>query len=300
MNRKKTGAGLWAGLMIVGASWPTYADENLLGYVSGAESLPHGAQEAYVWITQRKDKDVGDYRVMDVEAEYEYGLTARLTGSLALKGQSIAVTGILIDGYIPGDEHYGLRASGAEAKFKYMFLSPAKDPIGLAGRVTLSHSWLDPHSGRDKDTTSVEFDVLLQKFFLDDQLVGLANLGIESTYADRAAIDDLPAGFDWPTDPEMEIELKGGLGLAYRFAPRWFMGVESIYETEFETEVGQERWSWHAGPSLHYADKAWWTTLTWMPQIRGGGEAYAGQTDRDLHLIEKTKQELRFKLGYNF
>ena len=291
---------LLAGLMMAGAAVPALADENLLGYLSGVETLPEGAKEVYLWVTQREDKGVGTYRATDVEAEYEYGITARLTGALALKGQSIHTRGILIDGYVPGDMSYGLRASGIEAKLKYMFLSPALDPVGLAGRVGLEYSWLDPHSGQDKRKVSATTDLLLQKFFLDDQLVAVANLGMESTYARREPIDNLPVSFEWSTDPEMEIELKAGVGLAYRFAPRWFVGVETFYETEFETEVGQERWSWHAGPSLHYADRAWWATLTWMPQLRGGGVTYPGQTDTDLHLIEKTKQELRVKVGYNF
>jgi hypothetical protein len=297
---KTTRIGLLAGLMMAGAAVPALADENLLGYLSGAETLPAGAKEAYLWVTQRQDKGVGSYRATDVEAEYEYGITARLTGALALKGQSIHTRGILIDGYVPGDASYGLRASGIEAQLKYMFLSPALDPVGLAGRIGFEYSWLDPHSGQDKRKASVTTDLLLQKFFLDDQLVAVANLGMESTYARRGPIDNLPAGFEWSTDPEMEIELKAGVGLAYRFAPRWFVGVETFYETEFETEVGQERWSWHAGPSLHYADRAWWATLTWMPQLRGGGETYPGQTDNDLHLIEKTMQEIRVKVGYNF
>jgi hypothetical protein len=297
---KTTRIGLLAGLMMAGAALPALADENLLGYLSGAETLPAGAKEAYLWVTQRQDKGVGSYRATDVEAEYEYGITSRLTGALALKGQSIHTRGILIDGYVPGDASYGLRASGIEAKLKYMFLSPALDAVGLAGRVGLEYSWLDPHSGQDKHKVSATTDLLLQKFFLDDQLVAVANLGMESTYARREPIDNLPAGFEWSTDPEMEIELKTGVGLAYRFAPRWFVGAETFYETEFETEVGQERWSWHAGPSLHYADRGWWATLTWMPQLRGGGETYPGQTDTDLHLIEKTKQEIRIKFGYNF
>jgi len=297
---KTTRIGLLAGLMMAGAAVPALADENLLGYLSGVETLPEGAKEVYLWVTQREDKGVGTYRATDVEAEYEYGITARLTGALALKGQSIYTRGILIDGYVPGDMSYSLRASGIEAKLKYMFLSPALDPVGLAGRVGLEYSWLDPHSGQDKRKVSATTDLLLQKFFLDDQLVAVANLGMESTYARREPIDNLPVSFEWSTDPEMEIELKAGVGLAYRFAPRWFVGVETFYETEFETEVGQERWSWHAGPSLHYADRAWWATLTWMPQLRGGGVTYPGQTDTDLHLIEKTKQELRVKVGYNF
>ncbi|HZX27300.1 MAG TPA: DUF6662 family protein, partial [Telluria sp.] len=69
---------------------------------------------------------------------------------------------------------------------------------------------------------------------------------------------------------------------------------------EFETEVGQERWSWFAGPTLHYGGKSWWATLTWFQQIRGGGEKFAGQDDNDLHLIEKTKQEVRVKFGFEF
>ena len=41
-------------------------------------------------------------------------------------------------------------------------------------------------------------------------------------------------------------------------------------------------------------------TLAWLPRLRGGGEQYADQTDTDLHLIEKTKQEARLKPGSNF
>jgi hypothetical protein len=55
-----------------------------------------------------------------------------------------------------------------------------------------------------------------------------------------------------------------------------------------------------AGPTLHYGGKRWWATLTWLPQLQGGGLDYEGQTDTDLHLIEKTKQEVRFKFGLNF
>ncbi len=296
----KTGRGLLAGLIAAGAAVPAQADENLFGYVTGVETLPEGVSEAYLWATHRSDKGIGHYSAYDVEGEYEYGFTPRFQGSLALKGQSIDTHGILIDAYVPGDKKYGLKPSGIEGKLKYKFLSPLIDGVGLATRVSLEHSWLDPHSGQDKDTTSLGLDLLLQKNFLDDQLIGVANFGIESTYAKRDAIANLPAGFEWPTNPEMEIELSAGTGFTYRVAPRWFLGAETFYQTEFETEVGQERWSWHAGPTVHYAAKSWWATLTWMPQIKGGGEQYPGQSDTGLHLIEKTKQETRLKFGYNF
>jgi opacity protein-like surface antigen len=305
-----------AALAAVLLALPAQADEHLLGYVSGAETLPQGASEAYLFVTRRWDKDQGDYTAYDTEVEYEYGLTHRLTASLALKGQSIDTDGLVIDGYLPGAENDGLKPSGVEAKLKYNFLSAAKDPVGLSGTFALKQNWLDPHSGKDKDTTKADFSLQLQKLLLDDQLTLVANTGIEATYAKRAPLDaatqasadaamqvltgDLAASFEWPTEPEMEIEFRLGAGASYRFAPNWSIGAETLYATEFETEVGQERWSWFAGPSIHYGGETWWATLTWFEQLAGGKEQYINQADDTLHLIEKTRHELRFKLGYNF
>lgn len=275
------------------------ADENLLNYVTGVETQPKGTWEFYQWITQRKDKGIGRYEAWDYETELEYGLTDRLAGAIYLKGQSIDTQDILIDNYIPKDERYSYTPSGIQAALKYNFLSPIKDGIGVAMYIEPSWSWKDPHSGQDKRSLSLETKLLLQKNFLDDTLVWLGNLGLESTYARRKPIDDLPAGFEWVTDPEMELELTAATGISYRIAANWYAGVELLYQSEFETEVNQERKSLFGGPTLHYGGRKWWWTLTWFPQIRGGGEEYPGQTDTDLHLIEKTKQEVRLKVGFN-
>lgn len=298
------------------AAFPAAADENLLGYISGAETLPQGANDTYLFVTRRWDKGRGEYTAHDYTLEYEHGLTHRLTGSIELKGQSIDASGLVIDGYLPGPEQYGVKTSGIEAKLKYNFLSPAKDDIGLSTTFSLQQTWLDPHSGQDKDATKFELGMQLQKLLLDDQLSLMLNTGLEGTYAKRAPLDaatqagadaaiqmlagDPAATFEWPTDPEMEIEFKLGAGTSYRFAPNWYVGAETLYETEFETEVGQERWSWFAGPSIHYGSKQWWATLTYFNQFAGGKEQYINQADADLHLIEKTRHELRIKLGYNF
>lgn len=300
MKFKTYGVALAAVAAAIAMTAPAKADENLFGYVKGAETLPQGAAEAYVWTTLRSDKGAGEYRAVDIEAEVEYGLTDRFTVSGALDFMALDTSGLVIDGYLPGARDFGPKPSGLELKGKYNFLSPARDDIGLSMLTTLDYAWVDPHSGRDKNTLSAEFDLMLQKYFMEGQMIWVGNLGLEATYADRAAIADLPEGFDWPTDPEMEIELKAGTGLSYRVVPGWFIGAEALYETEFETEVGQERWSVFAGPSIHYGGEKFWATLTWFPQLKGGGERYAGQTDTNLHLIEKTKQEVRLKLGVNF
>jgi hypothetical protein len=113
-------------------------------------------------------------------------------------------------------------------------------------------------------------------------------------------IANLPADFEWPAHSEMEIGLKFGTGVMYRLSSNWSAGAETLYQSEFQTEVGQERRSLFAGPTLHYGDKNCWATPTSMPQIRGGGEKYDGQTGAKLHLTEKTNEEVRLKVGFNF
>jgi hypothetical protein len=276
------------------------ADENLLGYVRGAEPLPKKAWELYEKITARIGKGSGDYQAFDAITELEYGFTDRFSGRIAFGAMAIESEGLIIDGYLPKDVDFGPKMAGMEAALKYNFLTPAKDPVGLAMDFAVSWGWLDPHSGQDKNTLSIEQRLLLQKYWLDGQLIFLANVGYEATHAQRYPIGDLPPGFDWPTTAEMEIGLEAGLGLSYRFARGWFVGLETIYENEYETEVDMERWTWFGGPSIHYGSKRWWLTATWITQFSGGGEAYPGQPDTDLHLIEKTENEYRLKVGFNF
>lgn len=276
------------------------ADESLLGYVAGSETLPQGAWEITHATNLRVGKgSIGSYSAIDTETEAEYGLSDRFTVSGAIKTLSIDTDGIYIDAYIPGPNQFSARPSGLEVSGKYAFKRPALDGYGLAGKVSFDYGWLDPHSGQDKTILQVETKVLAQRYFLEGQMVLDGNLALEATYAKRAPIAGLPAGFEWPTNPEMEIEVTGGAGLAYRFAPNWFVGGQVVYQTEYETVVGQERWSIFAGPSLHYGGERWWATATWFPQLSGGGETYPGQT-RNLHLIEKTEQEYNLKLGLNF
>lgn len=276
------------------------ADENLFGYVRGAEVLPKGASEIYQWFTQRSDKGQGTYRALDSSTEYEYGVTDRFQLSAELNAMSLDTSGLLIDGYLPEAKKFGMKPTAVEVKARYNFLSPAKDDFGLTNMTSLEYGWVDLHSGQKKTEWEFETMMLAQKYFLEGQLTWATNLGIRAAYEKRAPIKNLPPDFDWPTDPEMEINLKVGTGLSYRFSPNWYVSGELMHETEWETEVGVERWSLFGGPSLHYGGEKWWTTLTYFRQIEGGGERYAGQTQTNLHLIEKTRQEIRLKVGYNF
>lgn len=290
----------YAALTLVFTSPLSFADESLLGRVKGSETLPAGALELDQTLTFRSGKGTGEYDAVNSKTELEYGFSDSFTGSAYIKMQGIDTSGIVVDGYLPGAEEYTLRFSGIEVSGKYNFLSPALDDFGLSTYVSLGYDWLDTHSGRDKDKTTLELQLLTQKYFMEGQLIWMGNVGLEATYAKRGAIDNLPVDFEWPTHPEMEIGLLVGTGVSYRFANNWFAGIEAIYETEFETEVGQERYSVFAGPTLHYATSQWWASFSWLPQITGGGEQFDAQNDFDLHLIEKTEDEFIFKFGLNF
>lgn len=276
-----------------------HADENLFGYNTGAETLPKGSGEIYVFNTLRSDKGQGTYRAIDTEIEGEYGVTDRITLSAAAAFLTVKANGLAIDGYLPKPIDKGPRFSGLEVKAKFNVLRPAIDGFGLA--VITSAEWkkLDPHSGQDKTEYEGKLVLAAQKYFNQGQIVWVGNLGLKAGHEKRKAIANLPADFDWPTSPEMEIELSAGTGLTYRVAPNWFVGAETHWTSEYETEVGNERWSVFAGPTIHYGGEKFWATATWFPQITGGGERYPGQRGH-LHLVEKTKNEFRLKLGMNF
>ena len=89
-----------------------HADENLFGYLKGAETLPKDSWELYEIVTQRDDKGSGDYTAYDAETELEYGLTDRFTVAGSLRLLSIDTSGLIIDGYLPKEEDFALRASG--------------------------------------------------------------------------------------------------------------------------------------------------------------------------------------------
>lgn len=275
-------------------------DEGVFGYVRTAETLPKGEWDFEQWFTDRWDKSSGSYNALDTKTEVEYGFTDRLQASGELYGLGMHTSGLLIDAYIPKDESYPFKLAGAAATMKYNFLSPVKDAVGIAQYVELSYFWLDTNSGQKKNVYSIEAILIAQKYYMDGELNVAGNIGIEATSATRKPIDGLPDDFEWPTHPEMEIELTLSAAIGYRIAPRWFIGAEIVYQNEQETVVGTERWSLQLGPTLHYAAQKWWATLTWLPQVAGGGILFPEQTNNNVHLIEKTAQEVRLKIGINF
>ena len=289
------------GLPIVGAALllglytlPGYADENLFGYVTGADTLPKGANEVYLWATDRRDKGQGKYAAQDYRIELERGLTDHLTGSLYLNWRAHD-----IDGAAPADEtgmpeypdinRFGFQ--GVQGSLKYNFLSPYTHPFGLSLYVEPGYSEIFKITGQEQQEMSLETKLIVQKNFLEDQLIWATNLTPEFEVRKFEGEDE------WETELSFEVTS----GVSYRFAPKWFGGLEGRYHSEYPDWPDantREHYGLFLGPTLHYGAKQWWWTFTYLPQLTG--RPSDPNRDEDLHLHEHEKRELRMKVGYNF
>ena len=281
-----------AGLLLL-SPLVSQADENNWGYVYGADTLPKGQSELYLWATDRRHKENGTYNAQDYQLEYEYGFTDKLQGSLYLTGSSheIKDSAPLDDN---GDPEYGnlnqTRFNGVKASVKYNILSTYKDPIGLSLYLEPGYSTRFKISGEEMDQYSLEAKLILQKNFLDDTLLWATNLTLE---AERRKFKG--AGQSW--EDELEVEVTSGL--SYRFAPNWWAGAEMRYHSEYpdwRKEFNREHYAIFLGPNIHWGGEKYWATLTFMDNIVGAPHA----EDRIDHLAEHERREIRLKLGYNF
>ncbi len=265
------------------------ADENYFGYSYGAETLPAGSNEAYVWLTDRSGKGDGNYRATDVQFEFEHGWTDRFQSSFYVTGRAYNYSGGSIkdeDTDAPLKLHRSLDFDGVKASFKWNLKSPYKDGYGLALYLEPEYSTQHRSDGERFREVGIETKLIAQKNFRDDQIITVYNLTLEPEW-ERS--DD-----KW----ESELYVENSAGASYRFAPNWFAGVETRVDIAFPKYGKREFWAWFVGPTLHYGGQRYWATLTWMPQIKGG-PTEANRSTRP-HLEQRERSETRLKIGINF
>lgn len=295
IKRAPLAAAISAALLL---TTPALADENLLGYTAGAETLPQGASEAYLWITHRGDKRRGSYSAQTVRAEYEYGFTDRLSGAFYLNGHrhdydcgDVGCAGPIDEPEILGSLNK-FQFSGFSAEVKKMILSPYKDDLGVALYGEVTYDSVDSITGEKGYGWELEGKVIFQKPYMDGQLQWVSNIELE---AESWKAKDA-------SDTEYAIAPRFRTGVSYRFAPKWYIGAEGWVDAELlkpaDGSWEYDHWDLFAGPSVHYGDKRWWATLTWAEQIAGSDESDDNSTG--LHLADHEKYEVRLKVGYNF
>jgi hypothetical protein len=297
-----------AGLAV---STTAQADEPLLGFLYTTDLLPKGGMEVEQWFTWKHKKAGGIFDLVEGQSEFSYGVS-----------ESLQVSGYLIydwtqayhnapDGtttppeqysaYFPNpDSHYNaFLFQGVAGEVLWRVASPYTDPVGVA-------LYFEPIIG--SHFREIEVKGIFQKNFLDDRLIVVGN----ATWAPEIR----PVPGDPYADPtseayrpntNVETDINFGVGASYRFAPNWSAGWEFQNEREINSWniFNHSQWmgnGFYTGPTVHYANKHFFATLTWWQQLPWA-KNYMDPTmivngyDDDVD-FEHTR--VRFKVGWYF
>ena len=292
------------------------ADESLWLYTKGTDTRPKGTFEAKFSNISRIGKDSGDYKFHDMRPELEYGITDKLTVSIEAMffkhDYSVNDPDLqpMFDTQGGSGERFDqTQFGGYEVSFKYNLLSPYKDLLGLSLGLGYERREKYRLDGAGINQDSFVTTVFLQKNFLDDTLTVASN--IKTEFERRKS----------PGVLEEEIALDMSVGIAYRFMPRWFVGLEWRHQSDYlnpqedgefdpnldrssfdlsDFRVGsRHQYGQYLGPTLHYADEGWWATVGALWQIKGGGSENSYSTS-GRNWDEHERLHLGFTLAYEF
>ncbi len=309
-----------AGVMLL-ASPLTQAEENLWIYAKGTDTRPQGSVEVKLSDVSRFDKGSGDYRFHDIRPEIEYGVTDKLTvgAEIMIFDHNYSVNsddlGPMVDtqggiGSRFNDTQYG----GFELALKYNILSPYKDFMGFSVGLGYENREKYRLDGGDIKQDSFTATLFFQKNFLDDTLVFVLNPKVEFERRKNDGGDEKVL--------EEEISLDVSAGVSYRFAPKWFIGLEARHQSdylnpqingEFDPELdrssfdlgdfrigSQHQYAYYLGPTIHYAEQTWWATAGVLFQVAGGGRADGDANKDNRNYDEHEKYHVGLSLGYEF
>ena len=304
------------------------ADENLWVYARGVDTRPQGSWELKLQDIIKTGKDGGDYTSHEIRAGAEYGVTDKLTvgAEVILFHHDYSVTNPDLQPYFDTQGGAGGSISeanfgGYEFEFKYNILSPyaREDGIGLSLGAGWEHRESYRLDGADIDQDTIVLYGYLQKNFLDDTLVFALTPKVE--------LEKRTSGLGADFVLEEEIALDISAGVSYRFAPKWYAGLEYRHQSDylvplvigedgglvydepelrpsdidlFFPELGEQFQNGnYIGPTLHYGEEKWWVTAGALFQFDGGGRDGSfnvGNKNYDEH------EDLHFSLavGFNF
>lgn len=273
------------------------AAEYPFGYIYTTDTQPKGKFEVEQWVTNMRGQSRGDYNAYMFRTELEYGVTDNFQASVYANYNAVNANANSPDGETSGrfvpdavDPNARYRNTfydSTSLEFIWRLLSPYKDGFGLA-------FYLEPTYGPKK--REVEGKLLLDKTFIDDSLVWAANINFAHEQEKYPGI--------W----EREAEFQFLTGVSYRFAPKWSAGLEYRYARGYEGNSfaanKREFSAQFLGPTIHFADKRWWFTATWLPQLRGA-RAYKEDVNDDivnkrLYGEHFARNEFRIRFGFGF
>ncbi|MBO9579526.1 MAG: hypothetical protein J7498_01385 [Sphingobium sp.] len=286
---------------------PAWAGEPLFGYIYTTDTLPKGKAEVEQWATLRSQKtDGGTFTQIDERTEIEYGLTDNLQVALYANatwakayhngpfGETAPPEPLVYDTPAPGAHYSNSRFTGFSAEAIWRVRSPLlhKDGIGVALYVEPSYG------ARFRE---VETKLILQKNFMDDRLVVAANF----TYAPEYRLlpnDDDPMRRSWQEETDTNL----GIGVSYRFRPKWSAAVEMDNEREYNglNFAKLANSAYYVGPSIHFSGRRVFATLSYLEQLPWStvhGDSVPGAIVNGYTLDNDfERRRVRLKVGYLF
>jgi hypothetical protein len=252
-------------------------------------TLPKGAKDIEIWNTFRTGRKYF-YTRLDQRLEFETGLTDRLQTAVYLNGSHISQGSYFINSAGEYKDTLGHVEHESEFSFsnewKYKLSDPVANRIGSAiyGEVSLS-----------PDEVELEAKLILDKK-IDKHLFALNLVG---EWEFEMENDNGEVEFEME---EMPIELD--LAYMYNFKPNFGLGLEAVYNNEFEKEhegMELEQSALFAGPTLFWSGEKAFIILNVLPQISNlhKTDDYAGG-DESLNLVGYEKMDVRLLFGFSF
>jgi hypothetical protein len=258
--------------------------EHLFGFVEGADIGSTGEREFVVDSTLRAGRSTGSFA--DTASEFEFKYTAfqnfRISAAAALAYYDVAGVAGIEDA-----RHAAIQSMSVDARFRV--LDRVQAPFGLTLSVSPHWGFVDETSGVQTGHYGTEIQLLADREFQPDRLVGAINLLVANDRARLLASDGI----------QHESLIAAGAGLAAQIIPRLWLGGETRYLRDYSGSAlnvfaGQ---ALYIGPTVYarLAGNAF-VSVAWNFQI--WGRATAGPGALDLANFERQHVKLRFGLEF--
>jgi len=278
-----------------------HAGEGAFGWIYTLDLQPKGELEFEQRLQLTKQQAAGSYNAWVSRSELEYGVTndfqvagylnayyvnanQNYTNSEACGDRSTCTGGqpVPMGSWNPAAPYRKSGVEGGSLEAIYRITNPVTSPVGVG-------VYFEPTIGKNKN--ELEARLLLQSNFIDDKLILAGNVVVANEQLKFA-----PSG----NAPESMLDFL--VGASYRFAPKWFGGVEARFHNDYSSYnlQNQTQKATFVGPNMHYASKDWWFTAAWRYQLKGGNCMGAGTAECsnarvwDSHGVNK----FMFKFGF--
>ena len=270
---------------------PAAAEENPFGYSYTADTMDAGETELALWATDRRGKERGHYDAQDYRLEIERGLTDRFQAAAYLNFGSHRVRGL--DPAIANVQR-SFAFEGVSLEFIHRILDEDRHGIGFALYAEPGWSRIHDVEGEKGTEYELELKAIFSKSFAGGRVIWAGNLTAEPEWERERALVGSEIRHSW----EKELKLQATTGIAYRMRRDWYAGIEGRYASVYPNwtrGLHRKAYALSAGPTIAFSAHEWSASLSWLPQLAGGGTPH-----RSLSLDEFEKREIRLKISHEF